>query len=279
MNYTNYIPLGAALVDVYDVADKNFVEEGTLERWASKAMSKIYAAESYQEYVKFVCVENYKAILPRGVVSLYQVLYKGDIQTADVESISVFIDECPGCGISKSAVYEFLQSGYTISWTPATPSTSPFTVALHCENSPAMVCDTHVKYNLNTDGTITVNMETGYLAIAYLGYPTTEEGEFMIPDDEMILDAIKSYCMYRIWEARFNTGEEGSEFRMQHYLVQWEIHSAKARGEQKTLSVPEWENFKNQMMRLGPHSNTFWTGFGNLAQGESLRFDNKKYYS
>lgn len=281
MKYTEYVPLNVAIADVYDILNEDHVDVGSVEKWASKAMEKVYIAEDYDPRVNFVEVVNYKACLPKGIRWIYQVLFKANLDEADTEEITVFVDECPECGITKASVFDFLTSSYLDVWTPAVPAISPFTRSVLCENSPQLICDTQVKYSVSPDGTIMVNIENGFLAIAGLFFPVNEEGQFLIPYDENIIDAIRLYCMSKIWEYKWNMIDDNSsasERRYFHYLGRWEVAAAKARGESKMPDIGGMENLKNQLMRLGPHSNTFWSAFGNLGSPESLRFDNSKYY-
>lgn len=281
MKYTQFVPLNVAIADVYDVVSTDHTDVGNVEKWASKAMEKVYVAEEYEPRVNFIEVVNYKAILPKGLRWVYQVLFKASLDDADTDSITVYVDECPECGITQRNVFDFLTSSYLDVWTPAVPATSPFTRSVLCENSPQLMCDSQVKYSISPDGTIMVNVESGYIALAGLFFPTNEEGQFLIPYDENIIDAIRLYCMSKIWESKWNMIDDNSqanERRYMHYLGRWEIAAAKARGDGKLPDIGGLENLKNQLMRLGPHSNTFWSAFGNLNTPESLIFDNSKYY-
>lgn len=282
MKYTEYVPLSVAVADVYDIVDETTIDVGSVEKWASKAMEKVYVAETYEQKVHFIPVVNYKACLPKGIRWIYQVLFKGVLDETDATEISVYVSSCPECGISQEAVYEFIHSDYINVWTPAVPTTSPFTRSVLCEDSPQLLCDSQIKYSVDPSGDIMVNVETGYLAVAGLFFPQNDAGEFLIPYDENIIDAVRLYCMSKLWEVRWNNVDENTrenERRYMHYLGRWEIAAAKARGASKEFDIGQWENFKNQMMRLGPHSNTFWSAFGNLATPETLRFDNTKYWS
>jgi hypothetical protein len=280
MKYTEYVPLNVAIADVYDIIEEDHVDVGSVEKWASKAMEKVYVAETYEQKISFVEVKNYKACLPKGLRWLFQVLYKGTLDNSDVDEITVYVDTCPECGITQQSVASFMNSSYINVWTPAVPSTTPFTLSILCENSPQLICDTEVKYVVMPNGDIVLNMEKGYIAVAGMYFPINDNGQFLIPYDENIIDAIRLYCMSKIWESKWNNVDENtreSERRYMHYLGRWEVAAAKARGESKLPDIGGLENLKNQLMRLGPHSNTFWSAFGNLASPEHLVFDNSKY--
>lgn len=280
MKYTEYVPLNIAIADVYDIIDEDKIDVGSVEKWASKAMEKVYVAETYEQKVHFIQVQNYKACLPKGIRWVFQLLYKGTLTTEDIDGISVYVSECPECGIVKESVFNFLESSYLEVWTPMVPSTTPFTLSILCENSPQLLCDSQVKFVIQPDGYVVTNMESGYIAVAGLFFPSNEDGQFLIPYDENIIDAIRLYCMSKIWEAKWNNVDDNTrenERRYMHYLGRWEIAASKARGESKMPDISGLENLKNQLMRLGPHSNTFWSAFGNLATPEHLVFDNSKY--
>lgn len=280
MKYTEYIPLTVAIADVLDTVGEDQINLRSIEKWAGKAMEKVYVAETYEPKVHFVEVNNYKACLPKGIRWVYQILFKNELIDSDVNEITVFVDTCPECGIQRESVWNFINSPYANVWIPATPVGSPFALSVHCENSPSLLCSSAINYNVTPDGTITVNSEKGILAIAGLYFPVNEGGEFLIPNEETIIDAIRLYCLMKIWETRWNSAEEGAQQvfqRYQHYLARWEIAAARAKGESKMPSIGELENLKNQWMRLGPHKNTFWSAFGNLNTPEHLVFDNSKF--
>ena len=267
MTSVENIPLSAALADVYSIIDGNTVTEIDILEWASYGFRKLKAKQLYESTTSFIKVVNHMAKLPTGVKMIEQIFYKEDFVESDVISIDVYSSDTPDFTIKKENS-EFLQSAYYGSeWKPLRLASSTFHNQVVMQDSPNYRARCEQEYSINKNNCVITSFDTGYLAVSYLGFPM-QDGEFMIPDDVDILVAIKNYVLMKIWEKRYNFKEDGAVGRYQHYLRLWEISRASTIGNIMLFSIDELENYKQQSLRLGSHTNTYYNGFGNLSTGE-----------
>ena len=266
------IPLSAALADVYSIVDGNTISEHDVLEWASHGFRKLKVKQLYESTTSFIKVVNHVAKLPIGVKMIEQIYYKEEFVDDDISNIEVYTSNADTFSVTKSNS-DFMQSNYyTSSWSPLRLATSTFHNQVVLRDSPNYRCRCEHEYSINKNNCVVTSFEEGYLAVSYLRFPMNDEGEFLIPDDINILVAIKNYVLMKIWEKRYNFKEDGAEGRFQNYLRLWEITRAATIGKIMMFSVDEWENFKQQHLRIGSHTNTYYNGFGNLATQENIHF-------
>jgi hypothetical protein len=262
------IPLSAALADVYSLIDEGSVSEINILEWASHAFRKLKVKQLYESTTKFIKVTNHVAKLPTGIKYIEQIFYKADIVEADVTQISVYTSSTPDFEITENNI-NFLNSPYyTTNWNPLRLASSVFHNQIVIKDSPNYRARCEEEYSINKNNCVITSFDSGYIAVSYMRFPMAD-GEFLIPDDIKILDAIKNYVLMKIWEKRYNFKEDGAEGRYQNYRRMWEITRASTIGSIMLFSIDEYENYKQQTLRIGSHTNTYYQGFGNLAEGEN----------
>lgn len=266
------IPLSAALADVYSVIDGNTVSETHLLEWASVGFKKLKAKQLYEQTTAFIKVVNHMAKLPVGVKMIEQIYYKNDFLEEDIENILIYTSDSPDFIVTKQYT-EFLQCPYyTESWKPLRLATSSFHNQVVIQDSPNYRARCEEEYSINKNNCVITSFDNGYLAVSYYSFPM-KDGEFLIPDDVDIIGAIKNYVIMRMWERRMSFKEEGAERMFDKYLRIWEITRASTIGNIMLFSIDEMENYKQQTLRIGSHTNTYYKGFGNLAHGENINFN------
>jgi len=269
MTTIEYVPLEAALLDVFSIADNNHFTKPEAEEWASWAMQKLTVKQNYQEEIVLLPISNYKACLPRGTKYIWQIVWKETLEKNDLETITLYTGN--ESGVDKKFMSFANNNYFKVNWAPMRASTTPFTRSVLCENAPQTAQCSHT-YSVNKDYTITTTLKEGCVAIALLSYPKNEAGEFLIPKDQEIMQALKNYVLSKIWERQMNFGVENAERMFDRYWSLWEISAANARGKQLLLGIDQLENFKQQNNRIGQHNHSYNTGFGNLAHGETITF-------
>jgi len=264
----SYIPLQAALLQVYEVMDSDITDYDTMVEQASYLMETLSVRQTYQEAISIQGVVNYKACLPLGTRQIFQIAYKEDLTESDVKQISVYTSSADSTTITTNELEFTKNNVYFRDWKIMRIGDSPWGRSIKCENSIDIYADSEYRYYVNKDKTLTLTMKTGYLAILYYSFPVNADGDFLIPDDEDYLKAMKAGILKLHWEKRYNYKEEGARERYLQYQKEWEIFAAKTRGKLLLMSIDEMENLKQQSTRLGQNYNSYYTGFGNRSFGE-----------
>jgi len=270
MKIVSYIPIDAVLTNVYSIIDEDLIDEADLLEWASIAMRSLRVKQTYDLKVTFVKVENYKSTLPKGTLWIDQIFYAEQLDENDAIQIKLYTGDEDSI---TTKYWEFLDSNYyNHRWRPLRATTTPFHRGIHCSDCINFICEAEHSYSIDKCGIITTSFEKGYLSIAHYAYPIIN-GSFLIPDDVDVIKALEAYILYRVWEKKWNSMIEGAERRYHEYKNRWQLASAKARGQMLLPSIDEYENLKQQLLRLGQNTNSYYNGFGTLAQGEEIDFN------
>lgn len=281
MNIVSYVPLKSALVDVYDIIDEDDMEvsEATLTEWAAKAMRNITVKQSYDYQIAFLEVSNHKAKLPCGLLFIDFIAYKDTLQDTDIQQIRLYTSTAESNTITHKYL-DFMQTEYFENqWKMLRlAETNAFMMGIHCKNPINLYMKCEHEYSVDKQGWLHTSFKDGFVAISYFGYPM-ENGDFLIPNDEDVKEAIKNFCFMRIWEKRMNLKEESAVNMYQLYRRLYTISSKTAEGK---LLMPQgidgYENLKQQVLRIGQLTNQYYSAFGNLNAGESIDFNSPKGY-
>lgn len=270
MEIINYIPLSAALVDVYQTIDPNFVDEAEITEWASKAMQRLSVKQTYEVDVCFAPVENHKAWLPMGIKYIDQIFYKDSVDPVELDKIKVLLSTPESDTDLIVTIYTEL--GRDLRWKPLRESSSTFH-KLNNTNVPQGIiyAAPENQFSVNKNGSITTTMQKGYVCIGYYRYPM-RDGEFLIPDEETVLNAMKNYILMRVWEKRMNYKEDGAQGMFILYRDQWQATKDSATGKLLLKNIDGLENLKQQTARFGVHGQSYYDGFGLLSSGENMIF-------
>lgn len=129
-------------------------------------------------------------------------------------------------------------------------------------------------YNYNQDITYSINdnyiftsVETMEVEMSYLAYKLDEDGYPMIPEDTLVVKAIKAYLTYkldhRLWRNQLISDKVYTDSEQEWYLT-----SKQAMVRASTPSWDQLESFKNQWLRLIPKINEQSSGYAYLGQQE-----------
>ena len=272
-----YVPLEATLRPVYTTLPSSNIEFDTILEWAYDAMEAIEVRYTFQENVEFLQVVNHRTMVPVGLKYIEQLLYKLSLDNDEEEVILDILrqdqdgnNETP----TTTADQYFLSPIVRSSWSPLRASTSIWTRQVHCAVSPNLYATSEHEYTIDPGGCITTSFEDGFIAIACLSHPKNSQGQFLVPDERDYRRAVENYILFKYWELRYNMKEEGADKRMMYYQQQWDIFAAKVSGDLMLFSLDGLQNFQDQMLRIGPNTDSYHSGYGNLGRREVTKFHN-----
>ena len=272
MEQIKYIPLTAVLNNVFGAIPEQTLDPDTAIEWASHAMEDLLVRQLWMEDVKIMEVLNHSFCLPHGLKYIDQIFYREKITEADVIELSVFVGEDNVVGQQSS---KWLQSEYFINnWLAMRRASSPFSRMVHCKNKVFPYTSCEHEYSPNKDGTVTTSMNEGWVAISYLSYPKNQNGDFLIPDYAPLLECIKDYVLWHYWELRMNLSEQNAGNLYILYKRNYWLGHAKVKGKLLLPSKDQMQNWQGQLLRLGQHTQSYFSGFGNLRMEENIDFDN-----
>ena len=280
MSVHSWTSIRRILGDIEDIIPKDLFNEAECLEWASIALGKVGGYPALEEDVKFAFVSEFQAPLPKGLLQINQIAYKADtallqqdidelkaLLTARDKDQSEAIDAVNTKLLSRIiASSNFVKNGFK----PLRLNTSSFGRALHASDCTNLYSDCKESYSIRPNGSILTTFKTGCLYISYVRYPLDKFGDFLVPDNEDLLDALKTYCLMKVWEKRWNMKEEGSSERFQYYGSTWEGLMAKARASIILPSIDELENIRTMRNRLIPVERRYNTFFGNLGTEENI---------
>ena len=264
---TNFVPLSYVLNQVSSTIPPEYYSESDVIEWASIAMGKIRAHVPKESCVVYREVTDHKTYLPKGVIQIQQIAYRlvePEITDEDILRLQESLNT------SENFTLSLLQGTFFQGYRPLRLSTSPFAMAIHCENCGTLNTEAEHNYTVSPNGCITTSFRNGWICIAYTRYPKDENGEFLIPNDEDYLDAIRVYIMRRHWESRYNLKEEGADFRYKDYSAQWNHMMKKATGNMNLPGIDDLENLRQNRNRLLPKERHYYNFFGLMSQEPRL---------
>lgn len=196
--------------------------------WAYEALSKIGRPESLIEKFCTLTIEGFKTELP---CDLYQLngLREPDSSTMLLWATNIFHN-----------------------WENCSENT--------------VQCDSSLEYKL-TDNFIKFNFEEGEVDIAYLAFPTDDDGYLKIPDKDSYIEAITKYLQYKI-DYRLWRSDRLSDKVFNKSEQEWLWYIAQAKNSGKMPSMDKMESLKRQYLRLIPVGNRHNGAFTNLNKAE-----------
>jgi hypothetical protein len=103
---------------------------------------------------------------------------------------------------------------------------------------------------------IKLNVETGYLKIAYLAKPVDEEGYPLVPDEESFLEALYWYIIMKLQYPEWAQGRIRDIVYFQS-MHNWNYYCKQAYGRALMPNGDKYEALKNQWLNLYPELNSF----------------------
>ena len=263
--------------------DKTQYEEDDIIEWIINGLDILNIKKAYQQEAIWIEVKNHKAILPCDLIQIEMIvtpLSEGDFCDKDEEELAE-------CGYNKDYVNQ-VNSNYNIkvinNWNRFSNtdyfrrnfqvlklSNLPFAGKFHCNTCPNISSNCGITYNLSPNGYITTSFENGHICMAYLKYAKDENDEYIIPDNEDLIQSLANWCMAKHWELRMNMKEEGAFNMYNLYINKAQNLFQKTRGIVITTSFnfQAWKNIvfkdikwassytifnKSRYTNLGTHS-------------------------
>lgn len=281
---TKWTSVKSVLFELERRIPKDIYSEPRLIEDCMRAVDFIGAVPTYQQKVKFMKVEDYKACLPNECLQIIQIAHKNDfcLSNTDIlalaETAHACNSECVDC-TDESVTFDINDvvsqtiinsNSFYRNWTALSLSTNSFALSVHCDNCVNLRSSCNYEYSVSPDGILTFNFQTGYICISYYAYPKDCDGTFLIPDVEDYKQALVNYCMMNAWQFRWELKEEGSGERYKEYQMLWSLFKSKATASIRMPDLASAEAMKNISLKLIPNNRRFDTFFRNLGSSENL---------
>lgn len=265
-----FISLDTVLSDVVSAIPAEYFNESDVKEWAFKAMRAIRSVEQFENHLTAIPVADYKATLPDDCMLIELMAYKLDTDVVSEDALTVIMNDI---GIDNDTYYAgFSADGLLFSqFRPLRLSKSPFAKSVHCEDCINLQVISEHTYSVHPNGSITTSFSDGQICLAYRRLAKDCDDNYLIPDLESYITALKSFVLMRIWEYRWNMKEEGAKDYYMTYKSDWQTFAQKAKGELKTPSLDQLENIRQTRNRLIPKERDYYTGFRNRKE-EDLTF-------
>jgi hypothetical protein len=116
-----------------------------------------------------------------------------------------------------------------------------------------------------TPGYIKMNVESGYIMLAYQAIPTDDEGYPLIPDDVSFIEAIYWYIVMKLYYPQWVSGQIRDAV---YYDARrsWNYYCKQAFGNALMPNTDQLESIKNSWVRLVPEIKEHTSGFSALGQ-------------
>lgn len=270
MELVNFIPLSSSLSEVYRMIPKEQASYNDMLEWAADAYLALEVKQLYEEKLQVVEVSNYKFKLPSDLKFLDQMFYKETVTEEEVQSINMYTSE-DGETITITP-FEFTSGMSLPSWQPLILSPSIYSNGIVCSKAPHIGGSYDNTYTIGKDRCGIVSFETGFVCVAYYKIPTTDTGEFLIPDDRDIKKAIESFVLSQLFLQRYIL-DKGEGERYHDFLSKWEIFAGKCVGKIMAPGINELENLRRQWLRIGQHGENYTNAFSTLNHPENIRLN------
>jgi hypothetical protein len=122
---------------------------------------------------------------------------------------------------------------------------------------------------LITPNYIKLNVETGYVMLAYQAIPTDAEGYPLIPDNQSFIEAIYWYINMKLLYPEWKSGRVRDAV---YYDARrsWNYYSKQAYGEALMPNKDQMESIKNTWLRLVPEISEHSTAFSTMGQRQII---------
>lgn len=276
MKTTNFVSIKTVLSDVIDTIDERYITNSDVLEWASKALGQMGCIEFYHPFVKFLRVDNYETYLPKGTIQVNQILYKTDFQLSnyDMSELSSLVDEDDFNKVYKNFELKYAErnSYLTNKWQPLRASTNNFMLSVLCDNSPNLLAGCNEEFTILPNGKIATSFKSGWIIVSMFRANIDENGDYLILEDDELIEALRFYVLYRLWEKRWNMKEDGSDTRFTYYKSQWGLYKNMVRGKMKLLTEDQYQNIIEYSNSLLPKTKRYYNYFGTLGSADKTFF-------
>jgi hypothetical protein len=255
-------------------------DEGIFLEWAAKGYRKLNLPSKYEEAVIFMPVVSHVGSLPNDLIHINQMFFKDDTNELTDEEISE-IAKVTGITPDKPFYHlitdplDFFQrikdatSWFNSYYRPLRRYSGNFGFEPCTEDIPRTNCEHHY---VREHSTIKTSFKNGCIILSYKRRVQDCDGIDLIPDDEVLKDALFHFCMYRFWMSRSMAHEQGAISQYRFHLQMYDHLSKRAVGRLNFPDLDMMENIKNNNQRLVPRSNFYDRGFSQLSNRENLKY-------
>lgn len=230
MNKTNYISIRSILFDLSMLIDDRYWNDLKMYEFAVKGYRSLRIEDKFVQKRFYAKIESHKVQLPEDFKYLVVAATKTD----------------------KQALKAMVPASSLL--------TSDKCLINVCSNCKS-------EYNIDENLVMTTTKDSGEVYLEYLAYPTNEDGEFLMVDDETVKEAVLNYVLWKYWLGKSLMKEEGAANRATEYRQLYTVYAAKA----MSFSLPDvgsMENIKNRWNHILGNQNLFGSLFTNLNEQE-----------
>lgn len=232
----NYIKINAVLNRIPEII-KQESDKSTLLSFILDGLRLLNISQYHIETAEVLEISNFKAQLPNSIKTIKKVYYmKNKPSQTALESVSCDICEAnlselqeqtnPKC--EHSINYQLFLDSYF------------FKNCFHkmsYKGNRNSLCKNCLDYNNQYEYTVnpltnelTTSVNKGYLCVVYLSELKDEEGDFLIPDTQKVINFLRTWAMYRHWENRGYSKEQNAYRIAEDLLRKSEILLRSAKG-------------------------------------------------
>lgn len=216
---------------------KQTVAPDQIDSWALQAYNRVQQLGATEFVVTPIEIVNYKALLPKDVIRIYDVIYS----EGDVDTISPLIPQevmADNLLLYQKVFFSELGSKYRSMrlYYRGQNRGALITSELYCR-------DCAVGFSLNSDMTcMTIDIANGCVWLIY--ERKVKEGEvFMVPDSSTLHEGLAAFVEARFWRDRMYSHEQNANNFYQEALNRAELLLHRYEGEVVASKVdPEAQN-------------------------------------
>jgi hypothetical protein len=108
------------------------------------------------------------------------------------------------------------------------------------------------------DNVLHFSFEKGYVAISYYKRVYDKDGYPLIPDEVSTIQAITSFCTFKLFQKVWYQGREGTADKWKVAEQDWHWYCRQAKSKAKMLNAEQLEQLTNYMTTLLPRNN-YWS--------------------
>ena len=259
MNKSNiqYTSIKSVLYEVSQFLPEEYYNEELITEWIHKGLRKSGIQANHEQVVALLPLTDHKAHLPSSARFVVQmtVLVQGDTdsntallqQLRDITGLDDLDHMAFPDNLNEAALALVLQSNF---WKPMRASNHSFlksyTSGQMDEPTDNSSSASVYEYTIDPTLCLTTNIKDGFILVSYLRYAQDKNGDTLLPDSEILKEALTHYCMYRYWMTRRIYKEEGSAQERDWHLTRYSTLMARAVGD---LNMPSEDQLDNMLQR------------------------------
>lgn len=246
MKPIKYTSIKSVLFGLSLIIEERYWSELNIMEWATAALRSMNIIPLLEDKVALIEICEHKANLPSDLKFLIHAAY--------------YDTTLPQVTLSEN-----IASAYPFK--PMRLNESPFALSICLSKKITTCTECSHWFSISPDMTLTTSAKDGSVLISYKSYPLSEDGSALIPDDEVLKEALLQYVLYKYWLVKYQMKEDGAGERMRFHLSMWDVLSKKVANLNRP-SVPELDNLMRIWNRIVPRQNRYDQFFTTLTNQE-----------